>query len=353
MMDSKNIPPRIDMHSHFIPPAYKTALEQTGHSRPDGMPAIPPWSPEAHLEMAATVNVTKSYLSISSPGTHFVPGDKALARKVTREANEYAAELKRKQPEHFGYWASLCLPDVEGSLEELKYACDNLDPDGVVLETNAHGKYLGHPDFQPLFEELNRIKAVVFIHPTTPCMLTSHSGVGAARQGDDCQTISPLTQYPAPMMEFLFDTSRAIINMFMSGTISKYPDITYIVPHCGGTLGPLVDRFSVFASLVPDANVDRNITPDFVRSKLESKQFYFDMAGLAWPNQCKMIMPYTSAQRLLYGSDFPFTPVDKVEMLVKMMDKAMPETFASEKDLQDIYTNNAVELLKTKGWKSA
>lgn len=155
------------------------------------------------------------------------------------------------------------------------------------------------------------------------------------------------------MMEFLFDTSRAIINMFMSGTISKYPDITYIVPHCGGTLGPLVDRFSVFASLVPDANVDRNITPDFVRSKLESKQFYFDMAGLAWPNQCKMIMPYTSAQRLLYGSDFPFTPVDKVEMLVKMMDKAMPETFASEKDLQDIYTNNAVELLKTKGWKSA
>lgn len=140
--------------------------------------------------------------------------------------------------------------------------------------------------------------------------------------------------------------------MFMSGTISKFPDITYIVPHCGGTLAPLVDRFSVFASLVPGANVDQSITPDYVRAKLSSKQFYFDMAGLAWPNQCKMILPYIHVQQLLYGSDFPFTPIDKVEMLANMMDKSLPSVLTGVNDIQGVYVNNAKDLLNTRGWKS-
>jgi predicted TIM-barrel fold metal-dependent hydrolase len=216
------------------------------------------------------------------------------------------------------------------------------------LETNAHGKYLGHPDFDPLFRELNKRKAIVFIHPTTPCMLTGHAKTG--NPGDACQTISPLSQYPAPMMEFLFDTSRAIINLFMSGTVSKYSDITYIVPHCGGTLAPLVDRFSIFGSLVSESKVDASITPDFVRNKLQSKQFYFDMAGLAWPNQCKMIMPYITPEQLLYGSDFPFTTLDKVELLAKMMDTSLPVAFESSGDQQNIYQNNAIDLLQRRGW---
>lgn len=296
-----------------------------------------------------------------------MPGDHALARKVTREANEYASALKRDQPEHFGYWASLLLPDVEGSLAELQHACDHLEPDGnvsdiqinealsdgefstgITLHTNAHGNYLGHPDFEPLFEELNRRKTIVFIHPTTPCMLSPNSNKHASSEGS--QTISPLSQYPAPMMEFLFDTSRAVINLFFSGTISRYPDITYIVPHCGGTLAPLIDRFSVFGSLISGSGVDPSITPQFVRERLQSKQFYFDMAGLAWPNQCKMIMPYITPAQLLYGSDFPYTPLDKVEMLANIMDDSIPATFDSESDREAIYQRNAADLLKARGW---
>lgn len=153
------------------------------------------------------------------------------------------------------------------------------------------------------------------------------------------------------MMEFLFDTARAIINMFLSGTITRYPEITYIVPHCGGTLAPLVDRFSAFASLVPDANVDANITPAYVREKLQSKQFYYDMAGLAWPNQCKMILQYITPKQLLYGSDFPYTSLDKVEMLANMMDSSIPATFPEASDREDIFQNNAVDLLRSRGWK--
>lgn len=185
----------------------------------------------------------------------------------------------------------------------------------------------------------------MFLHPTTPCML--HSTVP-----DGNLPISPLSQYPAPMMEFLFDTARAIINLFMSGTIGRYPDITYIVPHCGGTLAPLIDRFSLFGALVPDANVDSQVTPDYVRAKIRSKQFFFDMAGIAWPHQCPMIMPYIDTSQLLYGSDFPFTSLSKVEMLAKLMDNHIGTTIPDEEDLQKVYSGNAAELLAQRGWRA-
>lgn len=223
---------------------------------------------------------------------------------------------------------------------------------GITLHTNAHGRYLGDPEFDPVFEELNRRKAIVFLHPTTPCMLTGHAE--AAREGATGEAgsskISPLSQYPAPMMEFLFDTARAVINMFMSGVISRYPDITYIVPHCGGTLPPLIDRFSMFASLVPAAQVDRQVTPDYVRAKLRSEQFFFDMAGVAWPNQCPMLLPYIDVTQLLYGSDFPYTSQDKVELLAEMMDKSMDAKFEEEEVLKQVYSGNASDLLARRGW---
>src|SRR5689334_2452781 len=105
--------------------------------------------------MMRQANITKSILSITSPGTHLVPGDDALARNITRRCNEFAADLKRRHPDKFGFWASLPLPDVEGSLAEIEYALDTLNADGVAVLTNAHGVYLGDKILDPIFEALN------------------------------------------------------------------------------------------------------------------------------------------------------------------------------------------------------
>ena len=116
---SMSLPPRIDVHSHFLPPFYRDALASNGHSHPDGMPAIPSWSPSDHLSMMRTANVSKSILSISSPGTNIVAGNTTLTRDLTRQCNAYAAKMKRDDPEKFGFWASLPLPDVDAALDEI------------------------------------------------------------------------------------------------------------------------------------------------------------------------------------------------------------------------------------------
>lgn len=356
---------KIDCHSHYLPPsvalrpigddadliavdivmpvprtATKTQMACLRSQYADGsecresnanfMPQQ--WSPESHLEMMKTVNVTKSILSISSPGTHLKAGDTALAREVTKYCNDYAADLKKQKPEQFGFFASLPLVDVEGCLEEIPRALDELDADGFVVETNFHGSYLGDKAFDPIFDELNRRKAIVFMHPTTPCL----KGSGTAA--------TPLPDFPRPMFEFLFDTARAVINLFLSGTVSRCPNVTFLVPHVGGTFPPLINRFATFAMAIKIPGVDSSVNPAWVKERL-NKQFYFDTAGWAFPEQIKGLLEYVTVERMLYGSDFPFTPLPIVNSLSQMHDQYLPEVFPDEEDREKLCSGNALKLL--------
>ena len=102
-------------------------------------------------------SITKSILSISSPGVHLVPGDKDINCKLARQCNDFANDLVRRKPKKFGFWAALPLPDVESTLAEISYVLDNLQAVGFALETNHHGTYLGDPSLDVLFNELNKI----------------------------------------------------------------------------------------------------------------------------------------------------------------------------------------------------
>lgn len=320
---------KIDVHSHFVPAKYKQQCEENGHKNPDGMPAVPSWTEEAHLEMMDSLNISKSILSITSPGTHLVAGDDELGRQVTRECNVYAADLKKRRPDRFGFFASTPLPDVQGTLAEIQYAFDELKADGITLKTNHHGKYLGHNDFQPVFEELNRRKAIVFIHPTSPCMANGQLAI-------------PLPNYPRPMFEFFFETARCVIDLFLSNTVSRYPAITYVLSHCAGALPPMIRRFS---SAAPILGLSDSLDTDFVKQRL-SNQFYFDTAGWAFPEQIKGLLEYTSVDRIVYGSDFPFTPLKFVSLLSEDHDKYLPAVFSNKEDQEALCYNNATRLLE-------
>ena len=324
---------KIDTHSHFVPPGYRTARMENGHEFPDGMPGIPPWTEETHLHMMETTNITKSIISITSPGTHLVPNNDALARKLTRYCNEFASELKTRSPSKFGFWASLPMPDVPGSLEEITYALDTLHADGFTMETNHHGTYLGDKTLDPIFDELNRRKSIIFIHPTTPCLPT-----------DNIKAV-PLPQYPRPMFEFLFDTARAVINLFLSGTISRCPNITFIIPHVGGALPPLINRFATIPGVLNLPNMDKQVTPAWVKERLNT-QFYFDTAGWALPDQIRGLLPFVGVERMLYGSDFPFTPLKAVQMLSADHDRYLGEVFPNREDQEALCTGNARRLLE-------
>ncbi|KIV85319.1 hypothetical protein PV11_01023 [Exophiala sideris] len=321
---------KIDCHSHYLPPGYRAVCAEHGHKNPDGMPAIPEWSPEAHLEMMKAVNITKSMLSISSPGTHLVNGDIKLAREVSKYCNDYAGDLKRQRPDQFGFFASLPLSDVEGCLKEIPRALDELNADGFTVMTNFYGSYLGDKAFDPIFDELNRRKAVVFMHPTTPCL-------------KDGTAATPLPDFPRPVFEFLFDTARAVMNLFLSGTVSRCPNITFLVPHVAGALPPLINRFSGFAAAVKMPGIDSAVNPQWVKERLNT-QFYFDSAGWAFPEQMKGFLEYVTPNRLLYGSDFPFTQQPTVVFFSEQHERHLQEVFPDEEDRRKLCNKNALKI---------
>jgi predicted TIM-barrel fold metal-dependent hydrolase len=345
------LPPRIDVHSHFLPPFYQEALASNGHSHPDGMPAIPAWSKEAHLEMMATANITKSILSISSPGTH-ITSDVSLTRSLTRECNAYAASLAASEPQKFGFWAALPLPDVEASLEEIERAVEE-GCVGFGLMTNYAGLYLGDERFKRVFAKLNELGSKVFVHPTKPCTHIAQSTGGSygdgMAEGEKVDATPFGTQYPIPIFEFFFDTARAVVNLFASGTIDACPNLTFIIPHAGGALPPLLTRFIQFSSVVPGG---RQLDAAKVRAQLDS-QFYFDLAGFVFDGdeggqgQLKALVDGFGIgwERLMYGSDFPFTQTRFVERFAGRM-KGGLECLFDEEQRAMVYEGNAKKLLE-------
>ena len=273
------------------------------------------------------LGVSKSIVSITSPGTYLKPGDDELARRVTRETNEEMQQICAKHPSRFGFFASLPLPDVQGSIAEIDYALDHLGASGFALMTNACGIYLGDKDLDAVFRKLNERKAIVFMHPTTCCL----SGSSAAK---------PLNQYPSPMLEFFFDTTRAVTNLLLSGTVERNPNITFLVSHCGATLPPLVERLTNFAAII---GAPSSLTSDQVKELFKTR-FYFDLAGFPFPDLIHGYLRISNESRLLYGSDYPYTPGPMIKKQGKTRDDNLKHMF-DEETVKAIYAGHARELL--------
>lgn len=337
---------RIDVHSHIIPPFYRAALEELGIFRPDGMPKIPEWSPDLHLDMMNSSNIKKSIISYSSPGTTLYR-DAAKAAGFTRKCNAYSSELKRQNPSRFGFWASLPLPYVRESILEIEAALKE-GADGFILLTNARGTYLGSETLDPIIAELNRRKSIIFIHPTSPC-------IAPESFGSNCTLATPLAElHPIPMYEFLFDTARAVSNLFMSGTINRHPDLTIILPHLGGTFPPLVSRLAGFSSVVP---IGVSLNESEVIQQLRSR-FFFDLAGFAFAEnghsedgargQLRSLVEGLGIEpeNLLYGSDFCFTPAPNAIKLAEKLDEGLDKMFDAGV-VRKVLLENAEKLLNT------
>jgi len=284
---------RIDVHAHFLPEAYRGELLAAGLSVVDGMP-LPTWDAAGHVDLMDRLGIATSLLSVSSPGVDF--SDLATARRVARQVNDDGRRVVEEHPGRFGLFGSLPLMDVGAAVAELDHCYDDLDVDGVVLLTHTGDRYLGDPELEPLFDELDRRRARVFVHPTSPVCWEPVS-FGRTRA----------------MVEFLFDTSRAVVNMVLNGTVARHPDIELIVPHAGATLPVLADRVAAFAFVLQDLDPATDVYRDLGR-------LHFDLAGFPVPRQLDAVLALTTADHLHYGSDFPFTPDAVVGMLADALD---------------------------------
>jgi len=276
---------RIDVHAHFLPDCYARALADAGLRTLDGGFPVPKWSAAAALEVMDRQQIATAIVSLSSPSAHFLPPADRPA--LVRQVNDAGAELMRGQPGRFGYFATLPMPDVAASLAELRRAFDELGADGVVLQTNTDGLYLGAPAFAPLFAELNRRRAALFLHPTSPACFEA---VGLGR--------------PAPLLEFPLDTTRTIVDLLYARTLRTNPEIKVIVPHGGAALPALIARIAAFAGL-PFIE-PRPASEAEVFETLE--RLYYDVALSAHPVPFAALRRIAPITQILFGSDWPFTP---------------------------------------------
>ncbi|MFF5671799.1 amidohydrolase family protein [Streptomyces hygroscopicus] len=272
-------PARIDVHQHIVPPVWAKALDSRGLD--SGGWAIPAWSPRDALAMMDQQGIATGVLSVTAPGVHL--GSDQDGRTLARAVNEYGAEVVKDRPDRFGHFASVPLPDIDGAVAEAVHALDTLGADGVVLMSNAHGRYLGDPHFEPLWAELDRRRANVFVHPAQPPM-----------------PLLPGT--PAPLADYVFDTTRTALNLVLRGVMGRYPNVRVILSHGGGFLPYAAYRFSGLTSTAIDPDRDAE---DVVR---DLKRFHFDTALSASPSALPALLAFAEPGHVLYGSDWPFAP---------------------------------------------
>ena len=268
----------IDVHHHLMPPKY-VAAKKAGILKVSAIPSVIDWTPEHSLEDMDRNGVRTSLLSISTPGVWF--GNAEEARRLSRECNEFAAQMARDHPGRFGFFAAIPLPDADGSLKEIEYATEMLHADGIGLLSNYEGKYLGDPAFAPVFDELNRRKLIVYVHPTsTAC----------------CWNIVP--NIPISTEEFGFDTTRTITSLLYSGTLSRCANVKFIFSHGGGTIPMLAGRIGGGARRMP------SVVPHGADS--EFRRLYFDTASATNAPAMAAVLKLVPASHVMFGTDFPW-----------------------------------------------
>ena len=242
------------------------------------------------------LGIATSLLSVSTPGVHLA--DDAAARDLAREVNEAGRRAVVDHPGRFGLLGSLPLPDVDAAIAEIAHCIDDLDVDGFVLLTNVGGTYLGDPAWDPVFRELDRRGARVLIHPTSP-VCWEHTSFGR----------------PRPMLEFLFDTTRAVVNLVLNGTVARHPNLRAHRPA----------RRRDAPGRSPTASPpSRSCWASTRRSTCSatSAGLHFDLAGMPIPRQLDALLALTTLEHLHYGSDFPFTPDFVAAMAGERLDAA-------------------------------
>jgi len=274
--DSRPKAGRIDVHHHFFPPDYVSAITIAGAA------ASPAWSPSRSLEEMDRSGIATSILSLSPPGVWFP--DVAKSRAIAHDANEYAAKMIADHPGRFRLFAALPLPDTEGSLREIEHSLDTLHASGIGLMTSYGDRWLGDAAFQPLWEELDRRQAVVYTHPITP---------GCCGKLND--------EVPAVAIEWATDTTRTIASVVFSGVAARYPGIRWIFSHGGGTMPYLLSRFLYQEKTMQDKATR---IPNGLMHELQ--RFYYDTAQANHPGALAALLKIVTPAQLLFGTDFPY-----------------------------------------------
>jgi predicted TIM-barrel fold metal-dependent hydrolase len=309
-------PKLIDTHHHFYPPAYlKRQMEWEGVRKIPPFPGVPDWTPARALEQLDKNGINTAVLSLAStPGLWFDDGAEA-ANKTALMCQDYAAEMRKDHPGRFGVFAPLSMMNIDATLKEIEHAFDVIKADGINLQTNYGDKWLGNPVYKPVLEELNRRKAVIYVHPLVAACCGQLS-VGA----------------PPAVIEVPHDTTRTVASLLLSGSFARYRDIQWLFSHAGGTIPMLAGRIDAFYGKRPNV---KEFAPDGIFGEL--KRLHYDTANAGSAPAMAALLKLVSTSQISYGSDYPYFPLDQI--------KGLRELGLTQEQLADIGSGTATRLI--------
>ena len=273
---------RIDVHHHVLPAFFRDAQTAGGYPS-TAYRAFPDWSPEMSLALMDELGIATAIMSFSAPGIYF--GDRQAAAEVARQCNDYLAELIASYPGRFGGFASLPFPDVDACLEEIARSQDQLGLDGIIHLTQIDDRYAGHEDYHEIYQELDRRKTAVFLHPTYPSKSAERDHV-----------------VPRPFVDYPCETTRAAANLLFKGVLAGMPDIRFILSHAGGVLPMLVHRIELFDEMTAHGEK----YPDGARAYF--RRLYYDTALSGDAVPLSALQALAGPDRILFGTDYPYIP---------------------------------------------
>lgn len=312
-------PHRIDTHHHHYPKAYLSKVDETLHRTAHAFyQRLTKWQPDQAIEAMDKNGIAVSVLSIGTPSVWL--GEPATSRALARECNDATAKMQTDYKGRFGHFATIPLPDTDGSLREIEYIFGTLKADGIALATNYDDKYPGEEVFAPVFDELNWRNAEVYFHPTAASF-----------------AFNRVKDIPPPTLEFPFDTTRTIASLMFGGTLTRCPNIRWIFSHGGGALPVLAGRIFGLARNRPELAAR---VPNGVMAEL--KKLYYDVVGIGTRGAFAALKEIADPSRILFGTDFPFwSPHETIA--------ALADLGLSASDLKAIERGNALSLLPNLG----
>lgn len=314
----------IDMHHHFWAPEYLKAQDdyEDQHHVPH-YGAMQKWTPDVSLAEMDSAGVATAILSLASISDGFWGLDASAASRVVHACDDYAAKMMSDHPGRFGLMAPLNMLNVDLSLREIEYGLDQVHADGIGINTSYNGKYLGDPFYNPIWEELNRRKAIVYLHgPNPACCIAASAGTGPG--------VNP------SVIEVTFDVTRAVTSLLANGALVRYSDIKWILSYGGGTIPFVAGRIDAFVHASMRAAIKpEQIAPNGVFALLQG--LYYDTVNVTNAYSWAALTKFVKASQIVYGTDFLYFTDNQLD--------AIDQRALSAKDKAAILAGNSKRLI--------
>ena len=312
---------KIDVHCHYYPESYLKALAKAKVDSTVGISLSKvKWdSAEVRIKEQDENGIDVEVLGVSTPNVYFE--DKELSLALAQMTNEGLSEICRKYPNRFGCLANIPLVDTKYAIDELNRATDELKMDGILLGTNISGRPLESEEFLPIFEEINRKKIPVFLHPMDP---------RAPEHFRDYQT--------ATIVGFALETTLTVTKMVLSGLFEKYPNIQMVLPHLGGAIPFLYPRIDLGFQTYETARKGIKDTGKLPSDYL--KRLYYDTTT-SYQSTFLFTYQLVGADHILFGTDFPYTRGFRIPLTIDVVEKSG----LGEEEKGKIFYRNAMKLI--------